>query len=124
MHSDKLAGAVHRDSRATIDESRVELTLEVIQALTANDLIQARASERELRQSAYRETEANVFAAALVMPTSHLCRFIDQGLTDTTALAKAFGVSAVAMDWRLRFLDACMGIPEASTDSQGQGTLF
>lgn len=124
MHSDKLAGAVHRDSKATVDESRVELTLEVIQALTANDLIHARASERELRQSAYRETEANVFAAALVMPTDHLCKIIDQGITDSAALAKTFGVSIAAIDWRLRFLDACLGVPEASSDSQGQGTLF
>lgn len=124
MHTDKLAGAVHRDSKATVDESRVELTLEVIQMLTANDLIQARASERELRQSAYRETEANVFAAALVVPSVRLCEFIDQGITDSAELARMFGVSVAAMDWRLRFLDACMGIPEASADSQGQGTLF
>ncbi|HUV03562.1 MAG TPA: ImmA/IrrE family metallo-endopeptidase [Armatimonadota bacterium] len=123
MHRVELRGAVHRDPQATVDEERVDLTWEVLQALTANDVIAARSEEKELRRKAHRETEANVFAAALIMPTKPLCELIQSGVDDVQELARQFGVSVPAIEWRLRYLDACMGMPEAKPESKGQGSL-
>ena len=47
------------------------------------------------------EREANQFAAALLMPAQMLQIAIKQGHTSITGLARLFGVSEVAMKWRL-----------------------
>lgn len=50
------------------------------------------------------ETEANVFAANLLMPRSILDRYIGLGMVDLNALARHFKVSPAAMSIRLQNL--------------------
>ena len=47
------------------------------------------------------ETQANAFAADLLMPRNLIERYMQSGVTEVKALAKAFGVSQVAMSIRL-----------------------
>ncbi|HLU91942.1 MAG TPA: ImmA/IrrE family metallo-endopeptidase [Pedomonas sp.] len=47
------------------------------------------------------ETQANTFAADLLMPRDLIEQKLEEGLTSVEALAKAFGVSKVAMSIRL-----------------------
>lgn len=49
------------------------------------------------------ENEANWFAASLLMPKEHVARYCHVA-KDLNSLAEAFGVSSVAMDFRLRNL--------------------
>lgn len=47
------------------------------------------------------ETEANRFAAELLMPAAQVRSMLDSGVVALSALANAFGVSEVAMKFRL-----------------------
>lgn len=49
----------------------------------------------------YQETQANSFAADLLMPRDLIERKMMEGITSVAALAKTFGVSQVAMSIRL-----------------------
>lgn len=50
-----------------------------------------------------REVAANRFAAALLMPEAHIKHVVyKQGVTDVVELADIFGVSSVAMHYRLK----------------------
>ena len=59
----------------------------------------------ELRLSRAIEAEANRFAAALLMPESTLRRVAPELRFSVPALARQFGVSAIAMQVRLEVLD-------------------
>lgn len=49
----------------------------------------------------YQETQANAFAADLLMPRELIQRKMEQGITSVADLARAFGVSQIAMSIRL-----------------------
>lgn len=81
--------AAHELGHFSLHKDKIGETLEDNYLLRADGL------------TSYQETQANAFAADLLMPRNLIERYMQDGIRDVKELAKKFGVSQVAMSIRL-----------------------